>query len=77
MSDAKEKARSKPLIKQIREAVIKGYLEEPFTADDVKAWMKKYNIRKGDGTQYKKGYVTSLLSDSLIKPIKTKNRNSC
>jgi len=76
MSDAKQKARSNPLFDQMDEAINKGHLIQRFTAEIVKAWMTKFNIRKGDGTQYSKGYVTTRLSNGLIKTKKTKNRNS-
>ena len=64
------------LIKKIHDAVKNGFIEEPFTAQDVSDWMAKYKIMKEDGTPYSKGYVTTLLSDSVIKAKKTKNRNS-
>ena len=64
------------LIKKIHDAVKNGFIEEPFTAHNVEDWMAEHEIMKGDGTPYSEGYVATLLSDSLIKPIKTKNRNS-
>ena len=64
------------LIKRIQEAVRVGLIEQPFTEWDVEDWMSEYNIRKEDGTKYKEGYVATLLSNSLIKEKKTKNRNS-
>ena len=65
------------LIKRIHDAVKTGHIIEPFSGRSIKNWMDQYKIMKDDGTPYSKGYKpTSLLSDSLIKPVKTKNTNS-
>lgn len=67
---------SDALIKQIHDAVKTGVIEEPFTVQDIQWWMEEKDIRKEDGTKYSKGYPASLLSDSVKKKKKTKNRNS-
>ena len=64
------------LIKRIHEAVLNGIIKQPFTAHDIEDWMERYNIRQANGQKYSSGYVSTLLSDSLIKSEKTKNKNS-
>lgn len=72
----KRRQYSNPLNKQMHCAVIDGYIDEPFTQPDIEQWMAQYDIRTGDGTRYKKGYVTTLLSNSYIGKKNKTNRNS-
>lgn len=64
------------LIKRIHDAVKDGFINEPFTAKHIVTWMHENNICKEDGTQYKAGYVTTLLSNSYIGKKNKSNRNS-
>ena len=64
------------LIRRIHDDVRAGYIDELFTVRDIEEWMSEHNIRREDDTKYKEGYVSTLLSNSLIKDKKTKNRNS-
>ena len=74
---AKDKRNSNPLIKQIHDAVRAGRINEPFTARDIKNWMDRYDIRKGDGTRYAEGYrPATLLANSYIGKRNETNRNS-
>ena len=64
------------LIKQIRDAVLKDVIRQPFTAHDIEDWMERYNIRQANGQNYSKGYVSTLLSQSYIGKQNTTNGNS-
>jgi hypothetical protein len=64
------------LIKRIHDSVKAGFIERTFTVYDVEKWITENNIRKGDGTIYKKGYVATLLSSSYIGKKNNTNRNS-
>ena len=64
------------LIHLIHIAVKAGDIKEPFTAQDIERWMKQNDIRKPNGDKYSDGYPASLLSDSVKKKKKTKNRTS-
>ena len=63
------------LIKRIYEAILNGVIKQPFTAHDIEDWMDKYNIRKGDGSEYRRGYASGLLSQSYIGKRNTTNGN--
>lgn len=52
-----------PLIKQIRDATDSGDLHQPFTVQDIKAWMKKMNIVKDDSAEYAKASIDAILSN--------------
>ena len=65
-----------PLIKQIYEATVNGYLVEPFTFQDLTRWMKENKIVKDDGEQYAVKSIESILSNSDIKNRPTSNKNS-
>jgi len=50
-----------PLIKQIYEAAENGSLSQIFTAQDLKQWMKKYQIVKDDGDEYAESSIDAIL----------------
>ena len=65
-----------PLIKQIFEAIKSGILEQPFTVQDLKQWVKIKNIVKNDGEQYAEASINAMLSNSDKKNTPTSNKNT-
>jgi len=65
-----------PLIKQIHEAAQNGGLKQPFTVQDLKAWMKLNKIVKDDGEEYAESSINAILSNSDIKNVPTTNKNN-
>lgn len=64
-----------PLIKQIHDAVENGDLDQPFTTQDLKQWMKKNKIVKDDGEEYAESSINAILSNSDTKNVPTTNKN--
>jgi len=64
-----------PLIKQIYEATEKGVLPQPFNVQDLKQWMKEYQIVKDDGEEYAESSINAILSNSDEKNSPTTNLN--
>jgi hypothetical protein len=74
--DDREEEKSNPLIRQLHEAVCDGSVSSRLTLNQLRNWMREYDIRKGNGEKYRESYPAALLSNSLIKKKKTKNTNS-
>jgi hypothetical protein len=64
-----------PLIKQIHEATMNGALPQPFTVQDLKQWMKDYQIVKDVGEKYAESSIDAILSNSDTKNSPTTNLN--
>jgi len=64
-----------PLIKQIYEATEDGSLNQPFTVQDLKQWMKEHQIVKDDGAEYAQSSIDAILSNSDTKNAPTTNKN--
>ncbi len=64
-----------PLIKQIHDAVQNGDLEQPFTTQDLKQWMRANKIVKDDGEEYAESSINAILSNSDTKNTPTTNKN--
>ena len=64
-----------PLIKQIYEATQSGHLDQPFTVEALKIWMKKMHIVKDSGDEYAPSSIDAILSNSDRKNAPTSNLN--
>ncbi len=64
-----------PLIKKIYEATVNRELPQPFTVQDLKHWMKDYQIVKDDGGEYAESSINAILSNSDTKNSPTTNLN--
>jgi len=65
-----------PLIQQIYSATETGYLEQPFTVQDLKKWINEMEIVKSDGNKYAESSINAILSNSDTKNTPTSNRNT-
>ena len=63
------------LIEQIFKATQSGLLNEPFTTEDIKKWIKNSNIVKNDGSQYAEASINAILSNSDVANNPTTNKN--
>ena len=63
------------LIEQVRNAVERGDLIEPFTVDSLKNWITQNNVVKDDGNKYAQSSIDALLSNSNLKNSPTSNNN--
>ena len=63
-----------PLIKQIHDAVESGDLEQPFTTQDLKQWMRTNKIVKDDGEEYAESSINAILSNSDTKNVPTSKK---
>lgn len=64
-----------PLIEKIFSATQTGDLPQPFTADHLKAWVKRMQIVKDDGGPYAHSSIDAILSNSDMKNTPTSNNN--
>lgn len=63
------------LIKKIYQATQSGALPQPFTAEQMKVWMKNAAIVQDNGSEYAKASINSILSNSDNKNSPTTNKN--
>ena len=63
------------LIGQIRKAVRRKALREPFTSKQMKAWALSTTPLKKDGSQYSKSSLNACLSNADVANRPTSNRN--
>ncbi len=64
-----------PLIKQIRNAIDSGDLQQPFTVQDLKFWIKRMNVVKDNGEEYAEASINAILSNSDTRNVPTSNKN--
>ena len=70
------KSKSNPLIGQLHRAVKEGFIVEPFTQEVFEKWIYVEKIVKGDGKNYKRKSIKSILRNSDMNKRRTKNTNS-
>jgi len=63
------------LIAKIFEAARLGVLTEPFTVEQMKAWMMREGIHKDNGDEYTQSSIDAILANSDLKNKPTTNRN--
>jgi len=64
------------LIDKIHKALEHGDLQQPFAVEDLKQWIKSYQITKDDGEDYAEFSINVILSNSDIKNVPTTNKNT-
>lgn len=62
------------LLDKLELAVKKGHIRSPFTTNDIKDWIKQYNITddRNQGAPYTDSYINSFASSSVIDGTATK-----
>lgn len=63
------------LINKIYQATQSGALSQPFTTEQIKAWMANSAIVQDDGSEYAKASIDAILSNSDVENSPTTNKN--
>lgn len=61
------------LLDKLKDAVDKGIVRSPFTTNDIKVWIDKYNIiNDTSNKKYKDSYIKGFASSSVVGSTSTK-----